>query len=52
MPMHPDDRGPLWDAPKPKSSGKVRVVALVFASLAAWGVVAGITYLITRWAGD
>ena len=50
MPMRHDKGSPLWGAPEPKRSGKVRVVALVVASLAAWTVVAGGVYLITRWA--
>lgn len=48
--MPPKNGSPLWGAPEPKWSGKVRVVALVVASLAAWGVVAGGVFLITRWA--
>lgn len=39
----------MSEAPEPKWSGKVRVIALVGASLAAWGVVAGVVFLLTRW---
>lgn len=35
---------------EPKWSGKVRAVALAAASLAAWAIIAGVVYLITRWA--
>ncbi|WP_426016990.1 hypothetical protein [Brevundimonas sp. DWR2-3-1b1] len=50
MPMRHDNGSPLWGAPEPRWSGKVRVVALVAASLAAWAVIAGSVFLITRWA--
>lgn len=49
MPMQHDNGSPLWGSPEPKWSGKVRVVALVVASLGAWAVVAGVVYLLTRW---
>ena len=48
--MKHDNGSPLWGAPEPKWSGKVRVAALVLASLATWAVLAGVVYLITRWA--
>ncbi|WP_426023351.1 hypothetical protein [Brevundimonas sp. PWP3-1b1] len=50
MPMRHDNGSPLWGAPEPKWSGKVRVVALVVAGLAAWAVIAGGVFLFTRWA--
>lgn len=50
MPMQHDNGSPLWGAPEPKWPGKVRVIALVVASLAVWGAVVGVVYLITRWA--
>ena len=50
MPIEPDRGNPLWGAPEPKWSGKVRVIVLVVASLATWEVIAGGVYLITRWA--
>ncbi|WP_159851488.1 hypothetical protein [Brevundimonas sp. G8] len=50
MPMRHDNGSPLWGAPEPRWSGKVRVALLVGASLAAWAIIAGFVYLITRWA--
>lgn len=50
MPMQHDNGSPLWGAPDPKWSGKVRVVFLVVLSLAAWAIIASVVYLITRWA--
>lgn len=41
MSIEHDNGSPLWGAPEPKWSGKVRVIALVVASFAAWAVVAG-----------
>lgn len=49
MPMQQDNGSPLWGAPEPKWSGKVRVAVLVLATLASWAIVAGGVYLITRW---
>ncbi len=52
MPMKHDNGSPLWGAPEPKWSGKVRVVALVVASLAVWAIIAGGVYLLTRLLAD
>lgn len=52
MPMKHDNGSPLWGAPEPKWSGKVRVFALVVASLAAWAIIAGGVYLLTRLIAD
>lgn len=49
MPMKHDNGSPLWGAPEPRWSGKVRVIALVVASLVAWASVAGGVFLLTRW---
>lgn len=49
MPMQHDNGSPLWGAPEPKWSGKVRVAFMIAISIAAWAAVAGGVFLLTRW---
>lgn len=47
--MNHDNGSPLWGAPEPKWSGKVRVAFLVGVSVALWALIAGGVYGLTRW---
>lgn len=49
MPMKPDNGSPLWDAPAKRWSPRVRLVVMVVASVALWGLIAGSVFLLTRW---